>query len=91
MYILQKQLDNLKKTLQPNKVIVIYGPRRCGKTTLLNEFLKGIDLQYLLVTGEDITIRNYLESQSVEKLRAFVGSKQLLVIDEAQKINKIGI
>lgn len=90
MYIPQKQLENLKKVVQPNKVIVIYGPRRCGKTTLLNEFLKDIAMRYLFVTGEDIAIQAYLGSQSVEKLIEFVGNNQLLVIDEAQKINKIG-
>jgi len=48
MYIPRKQLENLTKILQPNKVVVIYGPRRCGKTTLLNEFLKGVDIAHLL-------------------------------------------
>lgn len=91
MYIPQKQLENLTKILQPNKVIVVYGPRRCGKTTLLNEFLKGVNLRYLLVSGEDIAVQNYLSSQSIEKLSSFVGSNQLLVIDEAQKIKNIGI
>lgn len=91
MYIPQKQLENLKTILQPNKVIIIYGPRRCGKTTLISEYLKGIDIKYLFVNGEDITVRNYLSSQSIEKLTSFVGSHKLLVIDEAQKVNNIGL
>jgi len=33
VYIPQQQLDNLTRLLSPNKVVVIYGPRRCGKTT----------------------------------------------------------
>lgn len=90
MYIPQKQLENLSKILQPNKVVVVYGPRRCGKTTLLNEFLKSVNLKYLLVSGEDIAVQNYLSSQSIEKLLSFVGTNQLLVIDEAQKIKNIG-
>ena len=91
MYIPQKQLENLTKILQPNKVVVVYGPRRCGKTTLLNEFLKGVNLKYLFVSGEDIAVQNYLSSQSIEKLLSFVGANQLLVVDEAQKIQNIGI
>ena len=91
MYIPQKQLENLIKILQPNKVVVVYGPRRCGKTTLLNEFLKGVNLKYLFVSGEDIAVQNYLSSQSIEKLSSFVGANQLLVVDEAQKIQNIGI
>ena len=76
MYILQRQLENLKKSLKPGKVVVIYGARRTGKTTLLREFLKGEAEPYLLVSGEDVTIQGYLSSQSIEKLKNFVGSNR---------------
>ena len=91
MYIPQKQLENLKNILQPNKVVIIYGPRRCGKTTLISEYLKGVSIKYLYVNGEDITVQNYLSSQSIEKLTSFIGSHKLLVIYEAQKIKNIGL
>jgi predicted AAA+ superfamily ATPase len=91
MYIPQIQLKNLKQSVIPGKVIVIYGARRTGKTTLLKEFLKSESEPYTLVSGEDITIQSYLSSQSIEKLKAFVGTTRLLVIDEAQKIPHIGI
>ena len=91
MYIPQRQLENLQKLLEPGKVIVIYGPRRCGKTTLINEFLRSISVQYLSVNGEDIITQNYLSSQSVEKLLSFIGENKLFVVDEAQKINNIGL
>ncbi|QOX81010.1 ATP-binding protein (plasmid) [Trichlorobacter lovleyi] len=91
MYIKQRQLENLKNLLKPGKVVVIYGARRTGKTTLLNEYLKTEPGPYLLVSGEDIIIQGYLSSQSIEKLKAFVGNNRLLVIDEAQKVQNIGI
>ena len=91
MYIPQKQLDNLKKLVKPSKVIVIYGPRRTGKTTLLKKFLENYQEKYILVDGEDITVNQYLSSQSVEKLKSFVGNNKLLAIDEAQKIQNIGL
>lgn len=91
MYIPQRQLENLHNSLKPGKVVVIYGARRTGKTTLLREFLKGESEPYLLVSGEDITIQGYLSSQSIEKLKNFVGSNRLLVVDEAQKVHNIGI
>ena len=91
MYIPQIQLKNLKQSVIPGKVIVIYGARRTGKTTLLKEFLKSENEPYTLVSGEDITIQSYLSSQSIEKLKAFVGTTRLLVVDEAQKIPHIGI
>lgn len=91
MYIPQKQLENLKKLLLPKKVIVVYGPRRCGKTTLINKFLEKTKEKYLLVNGEDMIVQNYLSSQSLAKLKGFVGKNELLVIDEAQKIKNIGL
>jgi len=91
MYIPQKQLENLKKLITPQKAIIIYGPRRCGKTTLLKHLLKGLKEEPLFVNGEDITVQDYLTSQSIEKLRSFLGNSKFLVIDEAQKIKDIGL
>jgi hypothetical protein len=90
MYIKQKQLDHLGRALAPGKVVVIYGARRTGKTTLLQQFLRGVEEPYLLVSGEDITVQGYLASRSIERLSAFVGSNRLLVVDEAQKVPNIG-
>ncbi len=86
-----KQLENLRMAAQPGKVVVLYGARRTGKTTLLHEFLKSADEPYLLVSGEDITVQGYLSCQSVEKLTAFLGRNRLLVVDEAQKVPQIGL
>jgi uncharacterized protein len=91
MYIHQTLLDIFKKTIPVNqKVAVIFGPRRCGKTTLLNAFLQD-KTNYLLVNGEDINTQSFLSSQSIEKLAAFVGDHSWLVIDEAQAIPNIGL
>lgn len=91
MYIVQKQLEKLRNLAVPGKVVVIYGARRTGKTTLLKEFLKDETKEHLLVSGEDVTVHSFLSSQSVEKLTSFVGKAKLLVVDEAQKIPDIGI
>lgn len=92
MYIPQKQLVYLKSLIQPGKVIVIYGARRVGKTTLLRKFLEEINNELVLfVNGDDVVAREFLENQSIEKLKDFVGQHRYLVIDEAQYIHKIGI
>ena len=90
MYIHQYLLDILLEIKIQNKVLVIYGPRQVGKTTLLNKFLEQKQ-DFLLVDGEDIDVQYYLSSQSLEKLKSFVGNYKLLVIDEAQKIPNIGL
>lgn len=91
VYIPQKHLENLGNFIRPNKVIIIYGPRRCGKTTLLKNFLKSVNEKYLFVNGEDIFVQEELNSQSIIKLKNFVGDYKLLAIDEAQKIPNIGL
>lgn len=89
MYIPQIPLEFLRSLIIPGKVIVIYGPRRVGKTTLLNKFLEN-ETDYIFVTGEDVFVRDILSSGSVEKLKLFIGNKDLLVIDEAQYVPDIG-
>jgi hypothetical protein len=91
MYIPQKQLENARKSIAVQKAVIIYGPRRCGKTTLLNKLVVSAKEGYLFVNGEDISVQEYLESQSIEKLKSFLGKKKMLIIDEAQKIKNIGL
>ncbi|HNA62076.1 MAG TPA: ATP-binding protein [Rhabdochlamydiaceae bacterium] len=89
-FIPRHVLDQLKAAVMPGKVVVIFGPRRVGKTTILKKFLN-TESNYLFVTGEDIFVRDFLSSGSVEKLKEFVGEKSLLVIDEAQYVPDIGL
>ena len=92
MYVPQKQLANLRSLIQPGKVIVVYGARRVGKTTLLHKFVENLDPETVLfVNGDDITARQFLESQSIENLKDFVGRHQYLIVDEAQYVRNIGL
>ncbi len=91
MYIPQQQLSNLHKLAGPNKVVLVYGPRRTGKTTLLDHFIQGLSEPHHLVSGEDLFIQQVLSSRSIVKLQDFVGQKKWLIIDEAQKIPGIGL
>ena len=91
VYIPQQQIENLRKLIEPGKVTVIYGPRRVGKTTLLKKYLETQNDRVLFVNGDDIVVRQYLESQSIQTLRDFIGDHRLLVVDEAQYVEKIGL
>ncbi len=91
MYIHQYQLSNLQKLVAPNKVVLVYGPRRTGKTTLLEHFIQSLNEPHQMVSGEDFFIQQALSSQSIDKLKNFVGQRKWLIIDEAQKIPDIGL
>ncbi len=91
MYIPQYHLKNISKYLKSGKALIIYGPRRCGKTTLLKEASKSFKEKYLFVSGEDMSVQDYLTSCSIEKLRGFIGNNKTLLIDEAQRVRGIGL
>jgi len=82
--------DDLGKYLKPNKVLVIYGPRRVGKTTLLNNFLLGSNLKYKLDSGDNIKTREILASQDFDVLKNYAAGYELIAIDEAQRIPNVG-
>ncbi|MDY6987625.1 MAG: ATP-binding protein [Thermodesulfobacteriota bacterium] len=90
-YVPQKHLANLRNLVAPGKVVVIYGPRQVGKTTLVKKYVEDLHERLLFVDGDDIVVKEYLQSQSIQKLRDFVGDHSLLVVDEAQHIDKIGL
>ena len=91
IYIPQAQLARLAHLVSPGKVVVVHGPRRVGKTTLIKRYIQEHDRDALLVTGEDFAVREYLESQSLVKLKSFVGRRRTLIVDEAQHVRQIGL
>ena len=82
--------SNFKDNLKKGKVFVIYGPRRVGKTTLINKFLQNYSNKYYFGTGDDKILREILESKNVQKIKTAFASYDLVAIDEAQKISNIG-
>lgn len=82
--------DKLDNLLLPNKVLVIYGPRQVGKTTLTQSFLDGYSGKVYKTTGENKDLADILESSSFSKILPFFQGYDLIVINEAQKINNIG-
>lgn len=88
--IIERYYNNLNKLLPDGKVLIIYGPRRVGKTTLINLLLKDIKLKYKIDTGDSIHLRNILCSDDLSLIKEYVSGYDLLVIDEAQNIPDIG-
>lgn len=82
--------QNLDKYLKPNKVLLIYGPRQIGKTTLLQDFLSNSKLKYKLDSGDNIKVRNVLGSQDFDVIKEYAAGYELIAIDEAQKIPGVG-
>jgi predicted AAA+ superfamily ATPase len=89
MYI-NRFYDSLESELIPNKALILFGPRQVGKTTLINNFLKSCKMSYYFGSGDDVFLRELIESDDLTRLKNFAKDYQLIVIDEAQRIKNIG-
>ncbi len=89
--MIERAYEPLDQYVQPNKVLVVYGPRRSGKTTLLQTFLKNTVQKTKLVSGDDINVQHILSSQDFKQILGFVEGYDLLAVDEAQEIPNIGV
>ena len=86
-----KRIYNLEKLIKKNKVLVIYGPRRIGKTTLLKNFLDNTKLKYKLDSGDNLRLQDILKSQDFPRIIEYVADNKLIALDEAQQIPNIGM
>jgi len=84
-------LNQLKNALIPGKVLVLYGPRQVGKTTLAKELLASVSLRSRFVNADELIYREALASQSRQRLGEILGDAELLIIDEAQRVPEIGL
>jgi len=88
--MIQRSYEPLEQYLEPNKVLVLYGPRRVGKTTLLQSYLTQTTLKYRLAIGDDLPTQQLLSSLEMNRFREYLDGYDLFAIDEAQYIPKIG-
>lgn len=86
--IIEKRLKN---SLLPNKVVVLLGARRIGKTSLIKKIMADMSNETILhLNGEDMSTAAVLSQRTVENYKRLLSGNNLLVIDEAQKIDNIG-
>jgi len=81
----------LEKLTSSEKGIVIYGARQVGKTTLVNEIIKKLNLQTLIINGDQSRYIDILTSRDLVKIQSLVSGYEMLFVDEAQRIAEIGI
>ncbi len=90
-YYKRAVLDLFEKKLVPNKVLILLGARRVGKTEFLNHYLKNLQQdKYLLLNGEDLNDQSLLQERTQSHYQRVFSGISLLVIDEAQEIPDVG-
>lgn len=86
----RKLTDTIKQYLFPNKVILILGARRVGKTILVKSIEKEFKGNVLFLNAEDSLAKEILETRSISSYKRNLEGIDLLIVDEAQTITAIG-
>ena len=90
MKIFHRYLENnIKEWISLGKVIIIYGARQVGKTTLVKKIID----QYpgsVYLNCERQLVKDLLETNNIERIRSYIGETNIVVFDEAQKVRNIG-
>ncbi len=89
--ILPRHYSDLEKFLQHGKVLLLFGPRQVGKTTLLRHFISSTSYRYRFDTGDDIRVHEVLGSQRLDLISEYVQGLDMVIIDEAQRVPHIGL
>ncbi len=91
--LIQRILNNRIKSdlINSGKVIVLYGPRQAGKTTLSEAVIKSTGLKSLMINADQLKYIDVLSSRDLKKLKSLVSGYELLFIDEGQRVPEIGI
>lgn len=89
--MIPRYYQDLDSYLEPQKVLVIYGSRQVGKTTLLKQFLDVGKYKYKLDSGDNIKIQDLLSSQDFDRIIDYVSGYEIIAIDEAQRVPNVGL
>lgn len=81
----------IRYRLFQQKAVVVMGPRQCGKTTLIKSLTSTLDKSVLWLNGDEADVQSMLSNTTSTALRSLIGKHEVLVIDEAQRIENIGV
>jgi predicted AAA+ superfamily ATPase len=90
MIIVKRAIEaQIEEAIGKNKVLLILGTRRVGKTFLIRSIQQKLEQPIVNLNGEDFEVRELLKNITAANYNLIVGSAKLLIIDEAQAIPDI--
>lgn len=89
--IKRKLLSLIEPKLFKRKAIIILGPRQTGKTTLIKTLIQNYPEPTLYLNADLPVVRDSLTNVGTEQLKNLIGNARIVVIDEAQRIQNIGL
>lgn len=88
--IIRQITDSVLHDFRRKKIIAVMGPRQVGKTTLLSQLYKP-NMKVLHLNCDNIDDRSMLQGKSTTVLRDLVAPFDMVFIDEAQRVENIGL
>jgi len=86
---------NLKKYLvaglSEKKVLIVYGLRQVGKTTLVKEVLEELSDDSVYLSCDEPDVREAFTNKTSTEMHAFLRGATVVVLDEAQRVPNIGL
>ena len=82
--------STVKSVLNQGLVAIISGARQTGKTTLAKQVAANYK-KPLYLNCDDPTVVANLTGRSAQELKSYIGDTDFVVIDEAQRVENIGI
>ena len=90
--MIKRSLENsIVAKLTDKKAVILLGPRQAGKSTLLQLMQAQLKQPVAWWNGDETDIRSLLENPTSTQLKSLIGNNKTVVIDEAQRIENIGI
>lgn len=91
MIIKRALYSTIQRYLGQNKVLIINGARRTGKTFLLGKILESYPYTFRKLNGELPEVQAMLTTKNVNSYSNLIGPAKLLAIDEAQAVPDVGL
>ncbi len=90
--MIKRTIENkIRLCFGKNKAIVIIGPRQSGKTTLLRKLHRDFEQNAAFYNCDETEIRSLFSNHNVAFLRSVVGESKIIFLDEAQRVENIGL
>jgi len=92
MNIIKRHLESaISGRMFKGKAILLFGPRQAGKSTLIETVLKSSNQTWIYFNGDEVDTREILSDTTSSKLKILFGDHKIIFIDEAQRIQGIGL
>ena len=83
--------QRIERNLFKGKAIIVIGARQVGKSTLFRQIVDGRDEKVLSLNCDEPEVKEMLSGINTSELKMLIGNHRIVMIDEAQRVNEIGM